>query len=355
MIKSYFNNIIVCPSCRVVLDEKDNYFVCSRCNKQFSINEEIPTFITTQGTYVDTNDELMDKILSEMKDEKWQKVVYENVATKNPWLYQIITDHTRVDYLFLHDLKNDDLVLDVGSGWGQTAFALTKRVGSVVAIDNNFRRVKFILRRSQQEKIDSVVPIQADILNLPFKEELFDFVSMIGVLEWVAIDRLDEDPHSLQLQALKEVYRVLKKGKSVCIGIENSNAWAYKLGKPDDHTGIKHISYLAREKANQLSRKVTGKDYRTHTYTKDGYSELLRSAGFTEKNISFYYPIPSYKEPSYIIPLESKKSLQYFYSHLSGNHDPDSLEEKVREAEEKSVSDDNYHQKVSSYFIFAKK
>jgi len=182
----------------------------------------IYNFITHEGKYSDVPDDVMDSILRRMDSTPWVEAVYEALAEKNPWLYQIITDHTRTDYLFLQEFSKVNVVLDLGSGWGQSAFAMAKMAGLVMAMDSNSRRVKFIAKRASQEKVDKVIPVQADVLKLPFKDESFDFISMIGVLEWVAVDVPDDDPADIQHQALKEVYRVLKKGGSVCIGIENS-------------------------------------------------------------------------------------------------------------------------------------
>ena len=346
---------LICPACKTFMEEFAGYFLCNSCNSKYLVKNNIPIFVPVNGKYADISDDIMSDILLNMDIKPWQEVINNAFAEKNPWLYQIIIDHTRTDYLFLYDFKEGDLVLDVGSGWGQSAFALANRVKSVIALDPNFQRVKFIAKKAKCENINNIKPIQADVLNLPFKDDTFDFISMIGVLEWVANDTEVGDPREIQLNALKEVFRVLKKGKSICIGIENSDAWAYKFGKPDDHTGIKHISYLSRDEANILSKKNTGRDYRTYTYNRDGYIRLLKKSGFTEENISFNYPIPSYKEPTYIIPLESKKALEYYHSNLSGVEDPNTCEGKVKTAEMKSMANGDYLNKVSSYFIFAKK
>jgi len=350
-----FHYQFACPACTTALESRDVHLFCNSCHRQFPARDGIYSFLSGDGAYTDAADNIMDSIIVKMADTDWKQLVYDAFAYENPWLYQIITDHTRTDYLYLHQFQPNDVVLDIGSGWGQSVFAMAKRVQTVIALENNYKRVKFIQHRARQEKAKHVIPVHADVLQMPFHDSSFDFISMIGVLEWVALDKVDKDPRKIQIQSLKRVYDALKVGGTVCIGIENSHALEYTFGKPDDHTGIENISYLSRDEANKLSQKTNGQDYRTYTYTKDGYSALLEEAGFKKKNISYYYPIISYKEPTFIVPLSSQKVLQYYHTHLDAHKAEGSLQERVKRAEMEKISQNDYENEVSSYFIFVKK
>ena len=80
---------------------------------------------------------------SELDHKNWQEVAFDMYYDTNRWLYEIITDSNRSDFLFLLDIKKNDLVLDVGAGWGQVSIPLSKYC-SVVALEKNLEKIEII-------------------------------------------------------------------------------------------------------------------------------------------------------------------------------------------------------------------
>ena len=75
------------------------------------------------------------------------------------------------------NLKNK-WILDVGCGNGRFSYAASQHDANVVGIDLNGA----IGKAYQNLKQYGIRCVQADILNLPFKPEVFDFIFSIGVL-----------------------------------------------------------------------------------------------------------------------------------------------------------------------------
>lgn len=102
------------------------------------------------------------------------------------------------------NLIKNKVILDMGCGSGRYSIAL-KKLGAkkVIGLDES---------EAKQFKYKGVRYIRGNVLNVPFKDNYFDFVFCNGVLH-----------HSIDtLKGIKEIYRVLKKGGS---------AWLYIYGK----------------------------------------------------------------------------------------------------------------------------
>jgi len=95
--------------------------------------------------------------------------------------------------------------LDIGAGLGYNALIFGKDLSEVVAIDLQFPK-KCILKDSNKASL-----IVADAQFLPFKDELFDMISLFPVIEHITNQEL----------ALKEAWRVLKSRGKLIIQIPN--------------------------------------------------------------------------------------------------------------------------------------
>lgn len=121
----------------------------------------------------------------------------------------------------LEDIIHDDsifpensLVLEAGCGVGaQTKIIASKNPKSkITSVDLSEVSIAKARSMSKSFNLSNVEIKQADIYNLPFKDEMFDFVIICFVLEHL--------PNPLQ--ALTELKRVLKKGGAM-IAIEGDH------------------------------------------------------------------------------------------------------------------------------------
>jgi ubiquinone/menaquinone biosynthesis C-methylase UbiE len=116
------------------------------------------------------------------------------------------------------DLKVDEnsVVLDAGTGTGLVTLGFYDagfKPGKTVALDLSEASLKLArdqFRKERKTKGKRIVPVQGNVLSLPFEDETFDLVFSCGVLEYVPLD-----------DGLREMHRVLKSsGRLVFIPVK---------------------------------------------------------------------------------------------------------------------------------------
>lgn len=195
-----------------------------------------------------------------------------------------------LDYLDSAELGD---VLDLGSGLGAIPAGLAPHARTVTSLEQVRERVEFQVIRRDQDRIGNWEIVRGDALTLPFPSDSFDFVSANGVLEWIALTGQDK-PRLMQEHFLSEIYRVLRPDGICYIGIENRFGLQY-WGGALDHSGIRYTSLVPRSVADILVRRHKAdtaefayertRRYRTYTYTRRGYTRLLRRSGFTSMRV----------------------------------------------------------------------
>ena len=173
-MKGKFLDLLVCPECKSSLDleiklrEGDEIklgtLLCQGCKRSYPITGYIPRFVEADR-YVDSfsfewntfYDVQMDILNNSDESDK-------TFRYKTGWKPE--------------DLKNK-LILDIGIGAGRFADIVSGWGGEVVGIDLSFA-VEAAFKNVG--KRPNVHIIQADIFNLPFKNEVFDHMYSIGVL-----------------------------------------------------------------------------------------------------------------------------------------------------------------------------
>jgi len=200
------------------------------------------------------------------------------------------------------DLKGCS-VLDigcVGAGQGAISLAFAEKAAQVYSGDISKPGLLKVKDRASTAGFANVFLFNLNAISLPFKQGFFDLVIINGVLEYVPLG-IEGNPRQIQLDALKEVRRVLKEDGLFYLGIENRFFIGYFLGKKD-HSNIRFITPLPRKLADIYANIVSGKGYRHYVYGMRGYRKILQEAGF--KKVDFYTAIPSYQYPEYIVKFE---------------------------------------------------
>jgi 2-polyprenyl-3-methyl-5-hydroxy-6-metoxy-1,4-benzoquinol methylase len=112
----------------------------------------------------------------------------------------------------LAGISRDDLVLDAGCGAGNLVSELAPRCRTVVGCDYHHGRLAFAAGRLQGEFVE------ASIDRLPFADGLFDKIFCLEVIEHIE--------HSVNLQILREFFRVLKPDGQLILTTPNyRSAW----------------------------------------------------------------------------------------------------------------------------------
>jgi SAM-dependent methyltransferase len=194
-----------------------------------------------------------------------------------PLLYHL--SDVRENVLDWYGFDPEANLLEIGAGCGAISGLFCRKVKRVVAIDLSKRRSTInAVRNGGLGNLEILVGNFEDIEI----EEKFDYVTLIGVLEYSGyyISK-GADPYEAML---KKVKKFLKPGGRLIIAIENKFGLKYWGGAAEDHTGGFFDGI-------EDYRKVDG----VRTFSRPEITQLLKRAGFSEN--TFYYPMPDYKLP----------------------------------------------------------
>lgn len=206
------------------------------------------------------NSDEFDEII--MNDRRW------------PVLYHL--SRFRQNILNWYPFKKDAEVLEVGAGCGAITGLLCEKCGHVTAAELTKIRAQINFERNKSfGNLDIYV---GDIFKMNFDRK-FDYITLIGVLEYAAFMSKSKNPYAEMLNKLKAL---LNPGGHILIAIENRYGLKYFAGAREDHTG-KFFDGVSGY----------GENARVKTFTKAELSELLCSTGLSEHK--FYYPLPDYK------------------------------------------------------------
>ncbi len=177
-------------------------------------------------------------------------------------------------------------VLELGCGCGAITRYLGEIGADVVAVEGSLPRARVAAERCRD--LPNVRVFVDDLLQFE-TDERFDFVLLIGVLEYAAVFSRQENPFT---HYLRSVTSFLASGGRVVVAIENKLGLKYFNGCAEDHLGSRFFGI------QDLYGPKTARTF--------GRRELiaqLSAAGLS--HTYFYYPFPDYKLPSVVLSQEA--------------------------------------------------
>jgi ubiquinone/menaquinone biosynthesis C-methylase UbiE len=172
---------------------------------------------------------------------------------------------TRIETSFVADSiagSRPRMIMDVGAGAGKFSLLEEENSGTVVSIDIDAHGLKRLKLQN-----DKVHIIQADARNIPLKNEVFEAIFMVEVLDYI----------SKAEKVFEDCYRTLK------------------------FNGFFVFSFGNKSSIKQKLRKLRGKSY-THTY--DRIMNWLSATGFSVKRkIGFNWGLFGRTSENRLVPL----------------------------------------------------
>ena len=214
------------------------------------------------------------------------------IANDNRWPVLYHFSPVRQNVLEWYDFKEDANVLEVGSGCGAITGVLCKKAQSVISVDLSKRRSLINAYRNQEF---GNLKIYVGNFNDVELEEKFDYITLIGVLEYA--DYYTDSTDSFRV-FLEKIRGYLKEEGHLLIAIENKFGLKYWAGYAEDHNGM----YFEGLEGYPTT------DSKARTFGRKELEKLIKDSGY--KNTDFYYPLPDYKFPIQIfsdfnLPKES--------------------------------------------------
>lgn len=231
------------------------------------------TFYSGSDLYSD-GDAIEEEMLRIAKSGKWE----EELLKSNKWAVLYHFSDIRGNIVEWYPMEKEAEVLEIGSGCGAVSGVLCKKAKRVVGIELSKRRSLInAYRNSNCDNLEILVGNFKDIVL----EEKFDYVTLIGVLEYASLYMDSDNPYEGMLMKIK---KYLKPDGKIIIAIENKMGLKYLNGAKEDHVG---------------KRFAGMEDYRyidsVRTFSKPELEKMLEKCGMDR--YSFYYPSPDYKLP----------------------------------------------------------
>lgn len=223
-----------------------------------------------------------DWLLRFAREGQVEKALWANEAWPVFYHFTPIRQHI----LEWYPMKPGASVLEIGSGCGAITGILSRMAERVVCIELSKKRS--LINAYQNQDCGNVEIMVGNYEDIQL-EEKFDYITLIGVLEYAEYYTHSENPARDMLRQLRGM---LKSEGKILIAIENRMGLKYLNGASEDHTGglFDGIYQYYGEKG-------------IRTYTKRELEDLLSDAGYADKK--FYYPLPDYKLPRLILSDES--------------------------------------------------
>ena len=200
-----------------------------------------------------------------------------------------------------------DKVLEIGSGCGAITGALARLAKSVTCVELSKKRSLInAYKNREHDNINILVGNFQDVEK--GLTEKYDFITLIGVLEYAGSYIKADRPYNRLLEILRQH---LAPGGKIVIAIENRLGMKYFAGCKEDHTGV-YFGGIEGYASNQNVR----------TFSKEGLTKIIEEAGYTDTR--FYYPYPDYKLPHTIYSDDMLPSVGDLDTNLR-NYDDDRL------------------------------
>jgi len=178
---------------------------------------------------------------------------------------------------FYPDFKNKK-ILELGCGKGEFLLECHKENLDVVGVDINPNYIEISKEKIKKSGFEPHI-ILTKGEKLPFKDNSFDFINCVEVLEHT------NDPE----QVLKECFRMLKNNGQIYITIHN------RLGFKDAHYNLRFLNWMPRflgEKYIKLKKKNKDKFQfldkqkisEMHYYTYKKFTNIVTKIGFNIKD-----------------------------------------------------------------------
>ncbi len=179
-----------------------------------------------------------------------------------------------------YPFKEGASVLEIGAGCGALTGYLCERVAHVTSVEKSVIRSEINLKRHANcENLEIVVD---DFATMKLAEK-YDYVVVIGVLEYAAWTSPGDDPADA---FLRKAASFLKEDGKMLLAIENRLGHKYLSGAREDHVGHFFAGI----------NNYPGESVRTYSR-----SELTRKINGADLHVSrFFYPYPDYKFPEEI-------------------------------------------------------
>lgn len=197
----------------------------------------------------------------------------------------------RHNILNWYSFKPNAEILEIGAGMGAITGMLCDQALKVTAVEMNELRAEVIRTRHSKRENLEVISVDVNYWNT---EKKYDYVVVVGVLEYATVFMSDENPAESFIKNLK---KYLKVDGTILLAIENQFGLKYWCGASEDHLQEPFVGLEGYKKKGTPT-----------TYSREQLNLILDKTGLVNRRI--YYVLPDYKFPTFICTDEYKPNAE---------------------------------------------
>jgi len=190
--------------------------------------------------------------------------VMEILAAEKRWPILYHLSPVRQNILEWYPFREGAEVLEVGSGCGAITGVLCRKAGQVTCIELSKRRSLININRNKEY---SNLEIMVGNFNDIRLDKKYDYITLIGVMEYAGYYTSSESPF---VSFLENIKKMLKPDGKLLIAIENKFGLKYWAGAREDHTGV-YFDGIEGYHATESQ---------VRTFSKDELTKIIRDAGY---------------------------------------------------------------------------
>lgn len=248
---------------------RDNFSI-----KKNKIGKVILDFNSYTGKDSYSDGDIENEILQIVKEGREKEVLMKD--NRWPILYHLTP--VRKNLLEWYYFNKEASLLEIGMGCGAITGLFTERVKSVESVEISPRRSEIAAYR--HKNCSNLTIHVGNLNNMKFNNK-FDYVTLIGVLEYAGSFTEGQNPYKKFLERCSEY---LNRNGTLILAIENRLGIKYWAGANEDHIGKPFAGLTDYIGINGVK-----------TFSKPALENLLYDSGFC--NLDWYYPYPDYKLP----------------------------------------------------------
>ena len=202
-----------------------------------------------------------------------------HIQGSRSWSVMYHLSHIRKNCVSWLPIKEDENVLEIGSGCGAVTGAFADVAKEVTCIELSKKRSLINAYRNREYSNLKIMVGNFEDIE-PNLTEKYNYITLIGVFEYASSYIGGTNPYNEFLRKLK---KHLAPGGKIIIAIENRLGLKYFAGCKEDHLGEYFSGIMGYTE-----------DDGVRTFSKKSLSKLLDEEGYSYR---YYYPYPDYKLP----------------------------------------------------------
>jgi len=201
----------------------------------------------------------------------------------------------------IRDVKNKR-ILDAGCGIGLYSLELANKGAQVTGVDINTKKITIAQNLANKMKIKNVFFERGDLTNLKLKSDYFDKIICSDVLEHIKNDE----------KAVKELFRVLKKGGEIIFTFPRANKHNAETMLEFGHVRAGYLPRDFKEKMEKIGFKSIKSGGYTYFFGKLAWN--ISNVVFKNKYLTvlMFYPLYALSLLDKFMPKSSDSNGLFF-------------------------------------------